>query len=99
MSKIIDKTIDFIFSDDKRKYLLILFIIGLILRIMISQANPFAADEMLHAPHALGFIDSGKLQIMDQDAIWFFLTDLVTKIFGATVFGVRFLQVFLILCL
>ena len=93
MLKIIDKSIDFIFSDDKRKYIILLFIIGLTLRILISLGNPFAADEMLHAPHALGFIDSGKLQIMDQDAIWFFLTDLITKIFGATVFGIRFLQV------
>ena len=94
MLSIFDKIIDFIFSSDKRKYVILFLIIGLILRILVSLGNPFAADEMLHAPHALGFIDSGKLQIMDQDAIWFFLTDLATKIFGATVFGVRFLQVF-----
>ena len=51
------------------------------------------ADEMLHAPHAINFINSGKLQIMDQDPIWFFLTDLSYKIFGVNMFAARFLAV------
>jgi len=89
----LDKIIDFIFSKSNIKYLILLVLIGFILRAFISTSIAPNADEMLHAPHAINFINSGKLQIMDQDPIWFFLTDLSYKIFGVSLFSARFLAV------
>ena len=90
---IINKSVDFIFSKDNKKWVLLFFIIGFIIRTLASLKYRFCADAMVHGTHALGFIESGKLQIMDQDAVWFFLTDLSMKIFGANMFGIRFLSV------
>jgi len=92
-NKIINKFVDFIFSKNNLKYLILLFIIGFILRVIVANNISPNADEMLHAPHAINFINSGKLQIMDQDPIWFFLTDLSYKIFGISMFSARFLSV------
>src|SRR3989338_9025283 len=89
----LDKIIDFIFSKSNIKYLILLVLIGFILRAFISTSIAPNADEMLHAPHAINFINSGKLQIMDQDPVWFFLTDLSYKIFGINMFAARFLAV------
>jgi len=91
--KFIDKAVDFIFSRDTRKYILIFVILGFIIRLLVSLRMPFYADEISYAAHSIGFIDSGKLQIMDQDAVWFFLTNLCTKILGINVLGIRFLSV------
>src|SRR3989344_1993928 len=92
---LIDLFVDFLFSKDNRKYVLLLFLIGFVIRLIVSLRIPFGADEMQYAAHSLGFIDSGKLQIHDQDAIWFFLTDLFMKILGVNVLGLRFLSVIL----
>ena len=89
----LDNVLDFIFTKNNVKYLVILFLIGFILRAIVASNLAPNADEMLHAPHAINFINSGKLQIMDQDPIWFFLTDLSYKIFGINMFAARFLAV------
>src|SRR3989344_9695485 len=89
----LDNVLDFIFTKNNVKYLVILFLIGFILRAIVASNLAPNADEMLHAPHAINFINSGKLQIMDQDPIWFFLTDLSYKIFGVSLFSARFLAV------
>ncbi len=89
-----DKILDFTFSKNNIKYLIILFIIAFILRSMVAVNIPPNADEMLHAPHSINFINSGKLEIMDQDPVWFFLTDLSYKIFGVNMFAARFLAIF-----
>jgi hypothetical protein len=94
-SKAIDKSIDFIFSKDSRKWVLLLFIIAFIVRTLLATRVEFGADEMVHGTHAIGFIESGKLQIMDQDAVWFWLTDLSLKTIGSTLFGLRFLSILL----
>ncbi len=91
---VIDRVVEFIFSKDVRKFLIPLFIIGLVLRILIAFRSPFSADEMVHGPHAIGFISSGKLQIMDQDAVWFWLTDLAMNLFGVNAFGMRLPAIF-----
>ena len=93
-NKTTDKIVDFLFEKNNLKYLILLFIIGFVLRGVIANNISPNADEMLHAPHAINFINSGKLQIMDQDPIWFFLTDLSYKIFGVSLFAARFLAVF-----
>src|SRR3989344_3033973 len=89
----LDNVLDFIFTKNNVKYLVILFILAFILRAIVASNLAPNADEMLHAPHAINFINSGKLQIMDQDPIWFFLTDLSYKIFGINMFAARFLAV------
>ncbi len=94
-NKIIDRTIDFIFSRDSRKWLILIMIFGFVMRILLSMRAEFGADEMVHGTHAIGFIESGKLQIMDQDAVWFWLVDLTMKVLGSTVFGIRFLSILL----
>mgnify|MGYP001560226012 FL=1 len=89
----IDKILDIFFSKSNFKYLIILLIIALILRIIASVNIAPNADEVVHAPHAINFINSGKLQIMDEAPIWFFLTDLIYKIFEVNMFSARFLSI------
>src|SRR3989344_7356490 len=86
----VDRFVDFLFSKDNRKYVILFFLLAITLRIIFSLRIPFAADEMGYAAHSIGFIDSGKLQIHDQDAVWFFITDLFMKILNYNVFGLRF---------
>src|SRR3989344_2246048 len=92
-NQFVNKVVDVLFSKNNLKYLVILFILAFILRAIVANNIPPNADEMLHAPHAINFINSGKLQIMDQDPVWFFLTDLSYKIFGVSLFSARFLSV------
>lgn len=95
VNNLIDKSVNFIFSKDNRKWLFLIFIIGLILRILLAIRNPVNADEMVHGTHSIGFINSGKLQIMDEDAVWFWLTDLMVKLIGSNLLGLRSLAVIL----
>ena len=95
----IDKILDFVFSKNNVKYLIILFVIAFILRIIAANNLAPNADEMVHGTHALGIIESKKLQIMDQDAVWFYLTDLFYRIFGENLIGLRFMSILLDLCL
>ncbi|MEK6841216.1 MAG: glycosyltransferase family 39 protein, partial [Nanoarchaeota archaeon] len=92
-NQFVNKFVDLLFAKNNIKYLIILFILAFILRGIVANNLAPNADEMLHAPHAINFINSGKLQIMDQDPIWFFLTDLSYKIFGVNMFAARFLAV------
>jgi len=90
----VDRTIDFIFSNDTRKYLLILLLAGFILRFFTARNMPPVADEMVHGTHAIGFINLNALSSMTQGPVWFFLTDLAYKIFNVTLFSARFLSFF-----
>ena len=89
----VERTVDFLFKEENNRYILLLFVIGLVLRLFISLRIPFGADEMGYAVHSIGFIDSGKLQIHDQDGVWFFLSDLFMNLLGVNVLGLRFLAV------
>ena len=82
LNKIIDKSIDFIFSEDSRKYLLLILILGVILRFIAALNVAPIADEMVHGPHAIGIIGSNAINHQNQAPIWFYLTDLSYKIFG-----------------
>lgn len=93
--KFVSKSVDFVFSNDNRKWVLLFVIIGFVLRTLVALRAEFYPDEMVHGPHAIGFIESGKLQIMDEDAVWFWLMNLTMKIFGVNAFGMRFLSIFL----
>ena len=89
----VDRTIDFLFSNDARKWLLIIFIFGLSLRILVARNILPIADEMVHGPHAIGFLHSGLISTIVQAPLWFYLTDIMFKIFNVTLFSVRSLSV------
>src|SRR3989344_8148256 len=88
---ILDRTIDFIFSKDERKWLLLIFLLGLILRFIITSHNAPVADEMVHGSHALGISSLRPLSTITQGPIWFYLTDIAYRIFNVHLFSGRFL--------
>ena len=92
-NKFVNKFVDFLFAKNNFKYLIILFILSFVLRSIAAVNIAPNADEMVHGTHALGIINSNKLQIMDQDAVWFYLTDLFYRIFGENLFGLRFMSI------
>jgi hypothetical protein len=95
VGRTIDRTVEFLFSNDSRKWALIIFIFGLILRILVARnISPSVADEMVHGPHAIGFLHSGLISTIVQAPVWFYLTDIMFKIFNVTLFSVRSLSVF-----
>lgn len=91
---LLDKTLNFVFSKNNTKYLLLLFIAGFILRSIIAINLPPNADEMVYATHAIDIIKSGLLQEMHGLPIWFYLTDIAYRIFGVSLFSGRFLSIF-----
>lgn len=92
----ISKLVDRIFSLKKSTvYLMLIVVFGFVFRALYALRARFYADEMVHGTHTIGFISSGRLQIMDQAAIWFWLNDLAMKIFGVNVFGMRFIAILL----
>jgi hypothetical protein len=92
-NQFINKIIDLIFSKNNIKYLIILFLIAFVLRSIAGINISPNADEMVHGTHALGIIESNKLQIMDQDAIWFYITDIFYRSFGEDLFALRFASI------
>lgn len=93
--KIIDTTLNFFFSKDPRKWLVLIMILGFILRFLAtSNVSPHVADEMVHGVHAIGITDSGIINLQNQSPLWFYLTDLAYKVFGVNSFGARFLSFF-----
>ena len=89
----LNKVLDFIFSKNNTKYLVLLFIIGIILRVIFSFMIGGSPDETVYGVHALGIIESGLLQEMHEDPVWFYLTDLGYKIFGMTLVSSRLLSI------
>ena len=93
-SSILDKTIDFIFSKDKRKWLVLFLIIGIILRLIVANNVPPLADEMVHGSHAINIISSGVINEQNECPVWFYLTDLVYRFLGVNGISARFLSIF-----
>jgi len=93
--KIVDKIIDFMFSKDNRKWIILIMILGLILRVwIVPNIAPVVADEMVHGPHAIGVIGSGVLNMQNESPVWFYLTDIFYEIFGVNSFSMRALAIF-----
>ncbi len=88
-----DKIVNFLYSKSDTKYIILLFIIGLILRFITALRTNAYPDELGYIAHAINFINSGKLQIHDQDGLWFFITDFFIKIFGSNFIGARFFAI------
>ncbi len=87
----IDQSIDFIFSNDERKWLILVFILGTALRwINVSNRHVFG-DPPHFIIQAINFLNSGLLVTWDQSAfLWYPLTDIFYMIFGVTQFASRF---------
>ena len=86
---VLSNIMDFIFRKNSTKYLILLFIIGIILRLIFSFSIGGSPDEMVYGVHAKGIINSGLLQEMHENPIWMYLTDLSYKIFGMTLVSSR----------
>ena len=94
MTKFIDKLIDFAFSKDARKYLIGIFLIGIVLRFIVITNISALGDEMVHGPHAIGFLNSGLISTIAHSPLWFYLTDIAMRFLGVTIFSTRFLSFF-----
>ena len=91
----LNKTIDFFFSSNPKKWLVLILILAIILRFwIVPNITPQVADEMAHGSHAMGVIGSGALNMQNQCPVWFYLTDIAYKIFGINSLGMRFLSIF-----
>jgi len=90
----VNKTIDFLFSNDERKWLVFILILGATLRLIVARNINAIADEMVHGPHAIGFLHSGLISTIAHSPLWFYLTDIFFKILGVTLFSTRFLSFF-----
>ncbi|MFH1711516.1 MAG: glycosyltransferase family 39 protein [Nanoarchaeota archaeon] len=90
----LDSFIEFIFSKDERKWLILILLIGIILRFIVAGNIDPLADESVHGPHAIGFLHSGLISTVVECPLWFYLTDIALNIFGVTFFSVRFLSFF-----
>ena len=91
---LLDRFIDFIFSDDNRKWLILVVILGALLRFIAASNGMVTDDETVHGPHAIGFLHSGLISTIAECPLWFYLTDIFFKILGVTFFSMRFLSFF-----
>ena len=91
---LLDKSIDFIFSNDERKWLIPIFVLGVILRFIVARNISMLGDEAVHGPHAIGFLHSGLISTFAHSPTWFYLTDIFMRILGVTMFSTRFLSFF-----
>src|SRR3989344_4699237 len=90
---ILSKTLDFIFSKNNTKYLVLLLIVGMIIRLIFALIIGGSPDEMTYGVHSIGIINSGLLQEMTESPVWMYLTDLGYKIFGITLISSRLLSI------
>jgi 4-amino-4-deoxy-L-arabinose transferase-like glycosyltransferase len=96
LAKTIDKIFEIIYSKDKTKlYILLIFIFGLILRIIAANNGGLSADDAGHAMRAVGVIESGKLEEYGQSSIlWYYIQETFMKVFGASQLGSRMASAF-----
>src|SRR3989344_8071919 len=93
-NKILDSSINFIFSNNPLKWLLLITILGAFLRFLMARNVSALGDEMVHGPHAIGFLHSGLISTIAHSPLWFYLTDIFMRLLGVTVFSARFLSFF-----
>jgi len=94
LDKIIDSFVNFIFSKNPLKWLILIILLGLIIRfIVVSNVAPLA-DEMIHGTHAINFIEKGSISHMTQCPLWFYLSDIFYKLLGVTLFSLRSMSFF-----
>ena len=94
LDNFLDLFLNFLFSKDKRKWLIPIILLGTILRFLVARNISALGDEMVHGPHAIGFLHSGLISTLAHSPLWFYLTDIVFKFLNVTMFSARFLSVF-----
>ncbi|MCW8965531.1 MAG: glycosyltransferase family 39 protein [Candidatus Pacearchaeota archaeon] len=80
--KYFDKILTFFLSNDSRKWLVLIIILGFILRFIVASNGYNLADEFIHGTHAINFIEKGSISHMTQCPLWFYLTSIFYSIFG-----------------
>jgi hypothetical protein len=89
--KLVKKTVDFIFSKDLRKWLILIFIFGFLFRLINVRTRMVYGDPAHFITNAINFLNSGLLVVWGQSAfLWNAMTDVFYKIFGVTQFASRF---------
>ncbi|MEK6915334.1 MAG: glycosyltransferase family 39 protein [Nanoarchaeota archaeon] len=80
------------FKNNQKILLISIFLLGFILRFIVSSNLTHVEDEMVHGVHALGFSKLAPLSTMTQGPIWYYLTDYAYRIFGVSLLTARFLS-------
>lgn len=84
--------IDYLFSRSTKVYYLVgIFLLGFILRLVAAINLSVTADDMHHVTHAVNFLSAGRLITYDQSAgLWHSLVSVLYNIFGLTQLSSRF---------
>ena len=84
--KTLDKLIDNLFSMKKITfYLILIFLLGFILRLIAAINLSVSADDMHFVTHAINFFSADRLITYDQSSgLWFAFTSIIYNIFGLT---------------
>ncbi len=90
--EVIDKGLDIFFSKDKtRLYVVLIFILGFVLRLIAGRNLGISADDANHAIRPIGISSTGKMVIWDQSsAIWYYVEGFFYDIFGTSHLSARF---------
>lgn len=86
IEKVIDGLLNIFYSKNKTKlYVLILFILGLLLRLIAANNLGLYPDDANHGVMAVGMISSEKLEEIGQSAaLWYYILDFFYRIFGTS---------------
>jgi 4-amino-4-deoxy-L-arabinose transferase-like glycosyltransferase len=89
--KFIDKLLNLIFLEDKVKvYVIILFLIGIFLRLVAAHNLGLSADDSVHAIRPINIMESGRLSEYGQSSIlWYYIQEVFYKILGTSQIGSR----------
>ena len=80
--------------ETEKKWLILVLIIGALFRFLVARDITYLSDEMVHGPHAIGFLHSGLISSIVEAPIWFYLSDMAMKLLGVSLFSMRFLSFF-----
>jgi hypothetical protein len=88
---LIKNILSLIYSKEKiyERYLFVLLIVGLVIRMVASNNMGFFADDAIYASQSAGIIDSGIISTHSHPPLFSYLTDLSFKIFGYNVLSSR----------
>ncbi len=79
----------------KNKTLIILAIalLAFFLRLLVASNLHINADETVYTTHAFGFIQSGRLSVLEQSPVYYYLLNVVYSLFGVSAITSRLLSV------
>src|SRR3989344_2445340 len=93
MGKIVDKAVEFLYNKNNF-YVSIIFLFGLVLRLISARNLGVSADDVNHAIRPIGIFGSGKMVIWDQStALWYYIQGVFYKILGSSILVSRLAEV------